>query len=45
VHEVVDVVQLFSWGCEVTTYVVIGDTPLEEGCDQLTLALPRPAVA
>jgi hypothetical protein len=45
VHVVVDVVQLFSCGCEVATYAVIGESPFEEGFDQLTRALPRPALA
>jgi hypothetical protein len=45
VHSVEAVMHLLFCGCEVATYVVIGDPPLDEGFDQLTCARPRPEFA
>ena len=36
---------LLLCGCEVATYVVIGEPPIEVGVTQVTLAFPRPEAA
>ena len=45
VHVVETVTHLLFCGCEVATYVVIGDPPFDAGLDQLTRASPRPPLA